>query len=125
VTPEGLPRSLDDALEEIRAATADLIGAAKREDPSAFRSTLAERGDAIERFHAIVKRTRPSLTPHQVQLLDRATVALADQGDEAHALLSATMERARRELETFDKVAGAVRGYASQSNDPDGFDRSR
>jgi len=124
VTPERLPRNLDDALEEIRATTAELIAAATREDSPKFLQSLTERGAAIERFHAIVKRTRPKLTPRQLQILDRATRDIADQADEAHALLSATMERARREIENFDKVSGAVRVYTAKGGDSK-LDRSR
>jgi len=127
VTPQQqrLPQPLEDALEEIRVATAELIAAASQENPARFMRSLTERGAAIERFQAIVKRTRPRLTPPQIRSLDTAAGKIADQADEAHAILAATMERARRELESFEKRASAVRGYAGSQGDPKKIDRSR
>lgn len=125
VTPERLPQPLEDALEEIRSTTAELIAAASNENPASFLRSLTERGAAIERFQAVVKKGRPRLTARQLEILDSAARNVADQADEAHAVLAATMERARRELETHGKVAGAVRGYAGATRDPKGFDRSR
>jgi len=120
-----LPQPLADALEEIRSATAELIAAASHDNPASFMRSLTERGAAIERFQALVKRTRPRLSPPQIRTLDRAAERIADQADEAHAVLAATMERARRELDSFDKRADAVRGYAAAPREPKKIDRSR
>jgi hypothetical protein len=72
-----------------------------------------------------VLRARPRLTPGQLETLEEAARAVAAQADEAHAVLAATMERARRELESFDKLAGAVRGYSDSPGKPKKIDRSR
>ena len=115
--PDSLPQPLEDALEEIRSATSELILSASNQDPATFRRCLTERGEAIERFQTIVMRARPRLSPGQLEALEEAAGAIADQADEAHAVLAATMERARRELEKFDKVAGVVRSYSGKPDD--------
>jgi hypothetical protein len=125
VTPQPLPQPLEDALEEIRSATSELILAASNENPASFLRSLTERGAAIERFQAIVMRARPRLTHGQLETLDEAARAVADQADEAHAVLAATMERARRKLEKFDKRADTVHGYAVTTGESKKTDRSR
>ena len=115
MSAEPLPQPLEDALEEIRSTTSELILSASNRNPANFSRCLTERGEAIERFQAIVMRARPRLSPGQLETLEEAARAVADQADEAHAVLAETMERARRELDKFDTVAGA----------PEGFDRSR
>jgi methyl-accepting chemotaxis protein len=119
-----LPRAIDSTLGDIRAATDELLSAVADGSPEIVRASLEKRAAAIDRLRTIFRQGRADLSPTQLEVMGDVARSIASQADEARAALHASMERARKELETFDRLAGAVRSYSSRSRDTV-LDRSR
>lgn len=91
------------AIEEIRAATADLMAAAREVDTDRIHRELARRGLAVLQLTRLGTASDKSLV-HERQALD-------DQAREALSVLTDLREGTRAALDSLSRSQAAIRGY--------------
>ncbi|MBZ5637270.1 MAG: hypothetical protein LAO51_00785 [Acidobacteriia bacterium] len=119
-----LPRPLIDALARIRAATTELIAAAKGEDPNALADAVDRRSCAIRELEPVLVGLRGDLTPPQRRAIEEEADALLRQGRDAETGIRSMLDTTRDAMQSFGKGAEAIRRYAAPPSGARGLDQS-
>jgi hypothetical protein len=124
MTGTGLPQPLAEAIQAVRAATAEILAAASGDDPETLRAAVEQRGLAIQRLTPIVRDAQDTLGAEQRRALDAEAEELFRQGKSAEVALASILETARGAMDSFGKGAAAIRRYAAPAEEPGGLDHS-
>ncbi len=125
MSPRRLPPAIAAALENVRAATDDLVRAASDENAEAILDAVGRRADAMRRLEPLVLAARKEPGRPYDDALVRAADVLAGRAREAGSALEATRATAARGLEAVEKGARVVRSYVSAGSEAVALDTSR